>query len=245
MEKPLEPVSIKLEPAYKVCREAIVVGLISLVLTPYSHWVPVFPPIANIICIHAIIQSVRLRSRRSRWLAVIGLLASTLSFMPAVMMMSDAQKGHELWNAESCCLSNTRQIGLAMRVYADDNDSSWPLASHWRPLVRGYIGHQYDGHDVFQCPIATDTLYSYGMNINMSGNIELTTDNGSKTAAVFDCALQQYNASGGRASVDFRHQRGPSKLANFVFTDGHAKAVINGKSRYSSELGIDQVRWKP
>lgn len=220
----------------------MIVGIVSLVLSPYSHWVPIFPPIATIISLHAVIQSVRLKSRRSRWMAIVGLVSSALSIMPSVMMISEVQSGRMYKDSEYRCISNMKQIGLAMRLYADDNDGKWPSASHWRPLVQGYTSKE---NNVFQCLSATDKLYSYGMNINTSGIVDLTFSNPAKTAATFDCSLRRYNAFGGRESVDFRHKNGHTNIANFAFVDGHASAVVDGKTTVPNEMAIDHVLWNP
>lgn len=202
---------------------------------------------AMVITIYIAVMSLRQKSLSSIILASIGLIASTIAHLPLVGVCnvipctSYQRSSTKLGN----CLSNSRQIGLALRLYSDDYDGRWPPASNWHPLVNGYIKNRSDEPDVFQCPSAAEKKYSYGMNINTSGIAELTITNPATTVAVFDCSMPLFNAFGGRDAVDFRHLKGSAKLANITFTDGHAMAVNSTKAKITNAMSIDQVRWKP
>jgi len=58
------------------------------------------------------------------------------------------------------CVSNLRQIGIALLMYADANDSFFPLEDQCgnpqRRLVEGLVPSYLDTMDVFYCPSAAD-----------------------------------------------------------------------------------------
>src|SRR5262249_14197892 len=64
------------------------------------------------------------------------------------------------------CLNNLRQIGIAARLYADDNDDSLPLSSHnrasWIGTLQPYLGTTV----LYRCPSDSNRrrLYSYAIN---------------------------------------------------------------------------------
>src|SRR5687768_14150296 len=56
---------------------------------------------------------------------------------------------------QSACLSNCKQIGLAVMMYAEDYDQSYPMYTHhpkhapmWYEMVQPYVKNR----DVFVCP---------------------------------------------------------------------------------------------
>jgi len=65
------------------------------------------------------------------------------------------------------CLSNIKQIALAMIMYADDNDETFPIMHHhgkvWTFYVTPYISRQaasrYDIDNVWKCPSVRDPDY--------------------------------------------------------------------------------------
>jgi len=90
-------------------------------------------------------------------LAIIGLLAALL--LPALGRAKDKGK-------QTTCLSNLRQVNLAIRLYADDYADSLPVlpdpnpypngvGAYYKQLVKGYVGltgPAAPGEKVFVCP---------------------------------------------------------------------------------------------
>jgi prepilin-type N-terminal cleavage/methylation domain-containing protein/prepilin-type processing-associated H-X9-DG protein len=58
-------------------------------------------------------------------IAIIAVLAAIL--FPALTSAKDVAR-------KSKCLNNMKQMGLAVRMYMDDNDGVFPLDSHWSPF---------------------------------------------------------------------------------------------------------------
>lgn len=148
----------------------------------------------------------------------------------------------------AACLSNSKQIGMAMSLYADDYDDRLPPIQNWQPILRDYLKasqHFESAGMYFQCPSAKDTRFSYGINSTMNSISRQNIQSLTSTVFAFDCSLPKANAAAGREAVEFRHtQLGSPAVANFVFADGHAKAVTSTKTNNPNLMLIDQVQWK-
>ena len=90
-------------------------------------------------------------------IALIAILAGLL--LPSISRGKSRARAAE-------CLNNLRQIGIASRMYADDNDELLPQSSHehasWVGTLQAYLG----GTSVFRCPVDSNRqrLYSYAIN---------------------------------------------------------------------------------
>ncbi len=151
-------------------------------------------------------------------LAVIGVLASLL--MPA---LSGARK-----KADSTrCISNLRQLGIAARVYADENEGRLPLvadsaqsqtnAAGGKPAIQQVLASHVGGNrNVFKCPGDKGGVFerdgsSYEWNASLNGRIlhriglDRPDGNSTKTFLIRDRAAWH-----------------PRNRKNAVFVDGHA-----------------------
>jgi len=141
------------------------------------------------------------------------------------------------------CLSNLRQVGLAMQLYAGDNGGSTPLVwqsstCRWMDSIKPYIPKN---SPVFWCPSDSKKIpceydpsivLSYGVNsFNFGANCFwygvrlVNVPRPSGTILIADCTPGNYWCGGGSnftspvVGVDYRHQ-GNSFCA--VYCDGHA-----------------------
>jgi prepilin-type N-terminal cleavage/methylation domain-containing protein/prepilin-type processing-associated H-X9-DG protein len=89
-------------------------------------------------------------------IAIIGILAAIL--IPVVGSVRESARATQ-------CLSNLRQIGLALHMYADDNDGYIPTSTNvdgnpqWSGALHDYLPRRIDGrnlrdHEIFVCPSA-------------------------------------------------------------------------------------------
>ena len=166
-------------------------------------------------------------------IAIIAVLAS-LAYAGAGSMLG---KGHAVK-----CLSNMRQMGAAMHMFAGDNDGRLPGTSHgvsWTNSLGAYLGTNFIG----KCPAAPEhrARVAYGWNDSLvdargSGVRLVSCRTPSATMAAAELAANETSEHfhfaglrGGAARVtpnQFKaavnveaHSRG----ANYLFTDGHAE----------------------
>ncbi len=163
-------------------------------------------------------------------IAIIVLLAALL--LPALSRARAAGKRAQ-------CLSNLKQMGVAVSLYADDHDGHLPLiiggapAPHdlWYHAVGWYlfqkdIALDWPPKGVFQCPTATVLTPHYSMAYALNG-VPLSQI-GDPTLAVV-VADADANLEGGIAILypyyslnPVRHEGG----ANYLFVDGHARCLL-------------------
>ncbi len=127
------------------------------------------------------------------------------------------------------CMNNVRQLSLAVRMYADNNQNHYPAATNWCDAIQAEVGTQ----KAFQCPADfSGGRCSYAFNAQLAG-AEVGKVNPS-TVVIFE-ATGGWNVSGGRELMlaKPRHRR------DFVvgFADGHVEQV--------SESRLPELRWDP
>lgn len=127
---------------------------------------------------------------------------------------------------QSSCLSNTKQISLAMLSYAQDYDENFPpqiiweetqtsLNGHcvWDDLISPYVANA----DVFYCPSRGEEL-GYGFNSNLAwyslGRVRSPRDTG-----------MIYEVESNSTKTIYPHNGG----MNVSFVDGHSKWLIESE----------------
>jgi len=168
---------------------------------------------------------------RGRELAIAGICISgfMILFIPILAAILFPVFGKAREKAmQASCLSNTKQIGLGILMYANDYDEVWPMRDNWCDAVDPYIKNR----EVFRCPTAPQRDNGYAYNDSLSMLSLGVIPSPRETPLAFD-ATGGWNAAGGRDLLDFRHNSG----ANIVFGDGHA--------RWHSEHSVDALSWQP
>ncbi len=101
------------------------------------------------------------------------------------------------------CLSQLKQIGIALRLYAEDNDDTLPPAGSWQEARAEYVR---DG-EVFTCPT---TGKPYLFNDNLAGKTLPKIANQDQVALAWEARADDGSSP---------HHGG----FNVVFLDGHSK----------------------
>ena len=166
-------------------------------------------------------------------IAIIAVLAS-LAYAGAGAMIGRAHMTE--------CLSNMRQIGAAMQMFAGDNDGRLPGTSHgvsWTNSLGAYLGTNFIG----KCPAVPEhrARVTYGWNDSLAdakgqGIKAAVCRTPSQTMAAAELATNQssehFHFAGGRggaarvtpnqfkAAVNVEVHNGS---ANYLFVDGHAE----------------------
>lgn len=150
------------------------------------------------------------------------------------------------------CISNLRQLGIALRLYCSDYDEvnvrmyfSGPPPQRWHQAIQPYAKNT----DIYRCLSSANLVdpysglaMSYGMNsTNLNdgypclwyGPADSEIQDPVGTIWVSDSADGRYyvywsdTTSPNERYVDFRH----NETANFLFYDGHAKALADTTRR--------------
>lgn len=118
---------------------------------------------------------------------------------------------------KAVCLSNVKNLSLAMQMFVADNEDRFPEAHRWVEALHDYIKSE----DVLKCPEDdSDARCSYAMNEALSGLSLSDLDDPSSVVLFFETAEPGDNPVGGPDDVvsPGRHMGGN----NYGFADGHA-----------------------
>jgi prepilin-type processing-associated H-X9-DG protein len=129
------------------------------------------------------------------------------------------------------CMNHMRQLGLAAKMYATDNNEQLPTAANWCDALQKYVG----AGTPFQCPLGKPNQRShFGFNANLAG-VELNKIELPVQTVLFFETDGGWNMSGGR-EMAIAHPRHPRTVV-VAFVDGHVELVNVSR--------LDNVRWKP
>lgn len=142
------------------------------------------------------------------------------------------------------CLSNTKNIALAVQMYLADNDEAFPPAADWCDRLEVYIGNR----DVYRCPRAEGLDCGFAYNAALD---EVSLDDvphPARTIVIFESDAG-WNASGGRELLpdEPRHEMGD----NYGFADGSARWMerrrlgesADGRTIWAKEPADESVIW--
>ena len=176
--------------------------------------------------IMALVQIGRSHGRlRGQGLAIAGTVISGLALlcipilaaMVFPVFMKARSSAHKM-----TCLSNVKNISLALQMYMSDNDDRLIAADDWCGDLEEYVRN----YDVFVCPVAGDLDCAYAYNSDLSGADLSFFSDPMSTVAIFESDLG-WNASGLPQDIlpsEPRHLGGD----NYGFLDGHAQWVSRG-----------------
>ncbi len=139
----------------------------------------------------------------------------------------DARRPHR-----AICLSNTKNLALALQMYVQENDDVFPPAAGRCDSLGDYVKDE----SVFQCPEAPDLRCAYAYNRALGGASMSDLADPVTTVAIFESAIG-WNAAGdaSRLTAVLRHLDGD----NYGFADGHASWV----KREDLSLGRADLHW--
>jgi prepilin-type processing-associated H-X9-DG protein len=120
-------------------------------------------------------------------------------------------------NGVADCLSNLKQLGLAILQYAQDHDEVLPHADKWCDEIMPYMHNEQN----LKCPERPDLECAYAFNAALSGVALGKIDRPAETIILFESDQGKRNGSGAPTALPKpgRHNGGN----NVSYVDGHAK----------------------
>jgi hypothetical protein len=173
--------------------------------------------------IMALLQIDRSQGRiRGQGLAIAGTVISGLALLSipllAAMVFPVFMRARSTAH-KAVCLSNVKNISLALQMYMADNNDRLPAADNWCGDFEDYVRN----YDVFVCPVADYLDCAYAYNSDLSGADLASFADPMSTVAFFESDLG-WNASGLPQDIlapEPRHLDGD----NYGYLDGHATWV--------------------
>ena len=126
------------------------------------------------------------------------------------------------------CVTNMKQLGLAVRVYAVDHNDQLPPAATWCDAIQSNVGSP----KVFQCPSEPGRRCAYAFNAKLDGKKVSEID--PQTVVLFESDTG-WNGTGGADSLK-PHKHSTSRV-NVALADGAVMQIQR------SQLGT--LRWEP
>jgi len=127
------------------------------------------------------------------------------------------------------CMSNVKQLSVALRIYAGDNQNHYPAATNWCDAIQSNVGNTR----AFHCPADfSGGRCSYAFNAQVAGAEADQVD--PNTVAIFE-ANGGWNLSGGKELLLASPRHG--QLIVVGFADGHVEKV--------PESRLSELRWNP
>jgi prepilin-type processing-associated H-X9-DG protein len=161
-------------------------------------------------------------------IAIIAILAALL--MPALGRAKEAGRA-------TACLSNLRQIGIALQVYVDGNNNRLPVmrdalpvtgtnqpATNTLPSPDQVLAAELGNTNVLRCPSDRQDLFlttgsSYSWNSLLNGQ---RADDLNVLGLHFDPhAIPVFFDK-----ENFHAARGPNRAVNYLYADGHIKNLL-------------------
>lgn len=126
------------------------------------------------------------------------------------------------------CENNAKQVALAVRLYADENDGKCPPAVNWCDAILNNL----PGPETFQCPQRRGEKSGFAFNAKLAGKTlsSIPPD----TVLIFESG-GGWNATGGTEAMVSRPPHGKSTV--FGFADGSVRPVSRDE--------LPQLRWEP
>jgi prepilin-type processing-associated H-X9-DG protein len=126
------------------------------------------------------------------------------------------------------CVNNLKQLGLAVRIYANDHNGQLPPAATWCDAIQGSVGSP----KVFECPSEPGQRCAYAFNAKLNGKKEGEID--PQTVLLFESDAG-WNGTGGATNV--KPHKHSNRTVNVAFADGSVQQLSR------SRLGT--LRWEP
>jgi len=170
--------------------------------------------------------------RKSNWFRIILVL---LVVFAVVAVVAPTWFGPPTWAKSNMCMSNLRQVGFAVMLYADDHNGRLPRAANWCDAIGHRMAHIAKPlQEVLTCPsLPRGEIGGYAFNSALSG-AKWPGTVPSRTVVGFESS-PGWNVHGG-SKLLLKEPRHNNRLS-FLFEDGHTQLL--------SGVATKRLVWDP
>jgi hypothetical protein len=182
-----------------------------------------------------IVALVKIRNSQGRLsgngLAIAGIIVSGifLLMLPiyAAMLLPALAKAKERAQTINC-VSNVKQLGLAVRMYATDNNDKFPAAASWCDAIQAYV----QSPKPFQCAADPSQRCAFAYNRKLDS---VKQDDIDPQTVLFFESSAGWNAAGGR-ELFTAHKHSRTRIV-VGFADGSVQQLPRSQ--------LETLRWDP
>jgi prepilin-type processing-associated H-X9-DG protein len=168
-------------------------------------------------------------------LALAGTIVSAVCLLlvpiPLAMLLPALAKAKQKATTVQC-MSNIKQLNLALIMYADDNKGRFPSGTTWCDSLKPYLANSTSQ---FVCPLGTpNQRCHYALNSQLAGVSPKDIQAPAQTVLIFEID-GGWNVSGGRELLPAKGRH--NGACAFGFADGHAEIARPER--------VEKLRWEP
>ena len=178
--------------------------------------------------------SKRAEQLKGKGLAIAGIVLSTISIVltPGILMalLMPALSRARTQARTVVLQSNAKQICLAMALYCEENEGSFPPADNWPDVLKPYIGNEI----ILISPFAPEAGRTWAMNQHLDGRKLSDIKQPAETVFIFEARFNSPPAGGSELLPE-----SPRGRRGYVigFVDGHIECVPPER--------LDELIWAP
>lgn len=185
-----------------------------------------------------------------RSMAVAGTVVSAISVLMipilAAILFPVFAKARDTAQTSSC-LSNVKQLGVAIQAYSQDYQEHLPPSRTWNTAIKTYLPPA--SGEVFACPKVQDGSARYRMNASVGGISVATLPSPISTVVLFDAAPGAV-PFGGPRDVEARHtvRIGEDTSSDSSYSERRPAATFgmaDGRAQLAQPSKMPIQAWQP
>jgi competence protein ComGC len=160
-------------------------------------------------------------------LSAVAMVLTLLLIIPAALLLPALSKAKERAQTINC-VNHVKQLSLAVRMYASDNNDHFPSAANWCDAVQNYVGSPRP----YQCAADSSLRCAFAYNQKLDG---LKDDEINPQTVLFFESSTGWNAAGGPELFD-AHKHSRTRIVV-----GYADGSVHQLPRSQ----LETLRWEP
>lgn len=195
-----------------------IAALVCAILAPFTCGITAI--LAIIFGIVALVKIDKSKGQlKGKGLAITGIalpaaLIPLIALLMAILMPALARVRYIA--QRTICAKNMQQLGIAMQIYADENEGKYPTCNQWCDLIKYYSVDD----KVLCCPTIKEGRCSYAMNKNIQ---KLGIESPHNMVLLFE-TYPGWNQNGGPEILSIENHR--REGCNILYNNGSVEFII-------------------